>query len=237
VPQDEGSSHSPQSPPPQLEEETETRTEKSPKTPTSPEFEFTATELLPEPEPYKPFPSKRNVSKGLALQWRRPDVAQALGLTVSHKARPPASFYELLAPEVTESALEGEAHTSQELAPKPTFAMADNEALILQDSAVSVASTATPETSTAPETPQPGSPHSSMTSVSVLPKSPSIPVSGLSVSQPSQNEEVEKFVEEPSDKETVVATPPGPSEPAGPPVKKSWASLLKPGSTSSPGSR
>ena len=186
-------------------------------------------------EPLQAFPDRTNVIKGLALQSRRPPVMNAVPFTVSSAARPPLSFYDTLTilEEVKTKPSRSPQTNNLPLTPPPdVIGLADSldepDSPPQQSLGSSATTITTPATSTAPHTPTPGSPHSSMTSVSLPPKSPS---EVLREASPSPS--VAAVATGPSAHDTGSAEHPviqrsiTPSATTPPPVKKSWASLLR----------
>ncbi|KAF8495378.1 hypothetical protein JB92DRAFT_2993080 [Gautieria morchelliformis] len=182
------------------------------------------------------FPDRKSITKGLALQSRRPLVMEAVPFTVSSAARPPQFFYDSLA--VSEEA--DSPMTNKLLLSPPLDVSAVTDSPDEPDSppqrslASSATTTTTPATSTAtstaPHTPTPGSPHSSMTSVSLHTKSPagvmlevlpSASVSPIAADSSAHENESLELPQEPPARPSSDSTP-------TPPVKKTWASLLRP---------
>jgi ubiquitin carboxyl-terminal hydrolase 10 len=188
-------------------------------------------------EPCPAFPDRTSVTKGLALQSRRPLVMEAVPVTVSSAARPTQGFYDsLVVPEEAETVALCSPMTNKPLLSPPLEVSAVTDSPDEPDSppqqslASSTTTSTTPATSTAPHTPTPGSPHSSMTSISLPTKSPagvmlevfpSASVSPIAADSSAHDNESPELPQEPQARPSSNPMP-------TPPVKKTWASLLHP---------
>lgn len=204
-------------------------------------------ETSSEKEPIVILPVRRNSQKGIALQLERPRVGKALPVTISHSARPPASFVKLFDfPSIFEQDVIF--ISTSDVVNNETTSPQTEETISLEPG---LASTATPETSTGAETPQIGSPRSSMTSISIVAKVlPDTPEDQLELPSETSilhnNVNFGRAAHSPTLPDSIPvdvtstpsSVPPPSSSPAiqpspqpSQPQRKSWASLLRaPGS-------